>query len=124
MLISMIAAPLNAWVMTLSETSARLRPNITDMLRVSALMFPAFAIIFSSSALLQSMGRGDVSMVMTLSRNAVIAAVYAYLSSYAVASYMWWGMTVTEIAFGLLTLLVAYLFSLRALRRAEVSKQS
>lgn len=123
MALSMLAAPLSAQFMTLSEASARLRPGITDMLRVSALMFPAFALIYASSALLQSMGRGDVSLVMALSRNITIAAVYAFLSSYAVASYMWWGMTVTEIVFGLLTLLVAAVFFMRRSRGAK-GKQS
>ena len=82
---------------------------MTDMLVVCTLFFPAFSLINATSALLQSMGRGTVSLTLTIVRNSAIAAVYASLSVFGVASYMWWGMTVTEIVFGFVTLAVGLL---------------
>lgn len=109
--ITFLIAPYLAELMTLSDDSARLRPSIVEMLTVSILFFPAFSLIFSSAALLQSMGRGLLSLLITVARNFAIAAAYAFLSTYAVASYMWWGMTVVEIAFGIIGITIAvYVF--------------
>ena len=109
--ITFFIAPHLAELMTLSDDSARLRPSIVEMLTVSILFFPAFSLIFSSAALLQSMGHGHLSLLITVARNFAIAAAYAFLSAYAVASYMWWGMTVVEIAFGIIGITIAvYVF--------------
>lgn len=102
-----LLAPHLTELMTLSDDSARLRPYMADMLVVCTLFFPAFSLINASSALMQSMGLGTASLFLTVVRNLFIAAVYAWLSSFRVASYMWWGMTICEIAFGIVTLVVA-----------------
>ena len=107
--LTVVLAPYLTDLMILSDDSARLRPYMTDMLVVCTLFFPAFSLINATSALLQSMGRGTVSLTLTIVRNSAIAAVYASLSVFGVASYMWWGMTVTEIVFGFVTLAVGLL---------------
>lgn len=106
---TLFLAPYLTQFMTLSGDAVRLRPDMVEMLMVCTLFFPAFSLIHSSSSLLQSMGKGTASLMLTVFRNAVIAATYASLSVYGVASYMWWGMTVSEIVFGFITLGVALL---------------
>lgn len=108
--ITFLLAPYIAQLMTLSVDSIRLRSSITEMLIVCTLFFPAFSLIHASSSLLQSMGRGTTSLILTVVRNAAIAVAYAALSIYSIASYMWWGMTICEIVFGIITLFVAILF--------------
>lgn len=107
--ITFVLAPYIAQFMTLSEDSIRLRSSITEMLMVCTLFFPAFSLIHASASLLQSMGHGITSLILTVVRNAAIAMTYAVLSVYSVASYMWWGMTVCEIVFGIMALFVAML---------------
>ena len=107
--ITFLFAPYLAHFMTLSEDSIVLRPSITEMLIVCTLFFPAFSLIHASASLLQSMGHGITSLILTVVRNAAIAVTYAVLSVYSVASYMWWGMTIGEIVFGTIALLVAVL---------------
>lgn len=105
--ITLLIAPYLAELMTLSDDSVRLRSSIIEMLVVCTLFFPAFSLIFSSAALLQSMGHGSLSLLITIARNLAIAVAYASLSAYAIASYMWWGMTVVEVAFGFIGIVVA-----------------
>jgi putative MATE family efflux protein len=114
-----VMAPYLTDLMILSNDSARLRPYMTDMLVVCTLFFPAFSLIHAASALLQSMGRGTVSLLLTIVRNSAIAAVYAFLSTFRVASYMWWGMTVSEIVFGFVTLAAGILI----LRRVSATRK-
>jgi putative MATE family efflux protein len=107
--LTFLLAPYIAQFMTLSEDSIMLRSSIREMLIVCTLFFPAFSLIHASASLLQSMGHGITSLILTVVRNAAIAAIYAVLSVYSVASYMWWGMTIGEIVFGILALLIAIL---------------
>lgn len=115
-ILTYFTAPFMAQAMTLSEDSARLRGPITEMLKVCTLTFPAFSLIHSSAALLQSMGKGMTSLSITVIRNVSIAVVYAVISVGQVASHMWWGFTLTEVAFGFIGLSVAVL-AFRAYRR-------
>ncbi len=107
--ITFLLAPYIAEFMTLSEDSIKLRSSIAEMLIVCTLFFPAFSLIHGSASLLQSMGHGTISLILSLVRNAAIAVSYAVLSVYSIASYMWWGMTICEIIFGFIALLVAVL---------------
>lgn len=107
--ITFLIAPYIAQFMTLSADSIRLRSSITEMLIVCTLFFPAFSLIHASASLLQSMGRGITSLILTVIRNAAIAIAYATLSVYSIASYMWWGMTICEIIFGIIALFIAIL---------------
>ncbi|MGI6472423.1 MAG: MATE family efflux transporter [Candidatus Methanomethylophilaceae archaeon] len=105
--ITYFTAPYMAQIMTLSEDSARLRGPIAEMLKVCTLTFPAFTLVHSSAALLQSMGRGMTSLLVTVVRNLSIAVVYAVISVEQVASHMWWGFTLTEVVFGFVGITVA-----------------
>ena len=107
--ITYFAAPILAEVMTLSEDAMILRDPVRDMLRVCALAFPAFSLVYSSAALLQSMGKGMSSLVITVVRNISIAAVYAVISVGGVISHMWWGFAMTEIIFGFIGITIALL---------------
>ena len=117
-IVTYFTAPYMAQAMTLSEDSARLRGPIAEMLKVCTLTFPAFSLIHSSAALLQSMGKGMTSFSITVIRNVSIAAVYAVISVRQVASHMWWGFTLTEVVFGFVGISVAVI-AFRSYRRRQ-----
>ena len=118
--ITYFAAPYMAQFMTLSEDSARLRGPIAEMLKVCTLTFPAFTLVHSAAAILQSMGKGMISLAITMIRNLSIAVVYAILSVGQIASHMWWGFTLTEVVFGFIGITVAVLAFRVYVRRREV----
>lgn len=117
--ITFFAAPLLAEAMTLSEDAMVLRGPITDMLKVCTLTFPAFSLVHSSAALLQSMGKGFSSLTITVVRNISIAVVYAVISVSGVISHMWWGFAITEIIFGFIGITIALLVFREYRRKRE-----
>lgn len=74
-----IFAPMITRIFTLSEDTKQIVPDITHMLQIIWLFYPSVSGGMLSSALFQGVGKGSYSLIITLIRTLVLAALCAYL---------------------------------------------
>ncbi len=82
---------------TYSEGTQALREGMADMLRVMVLFLPFVAVGFIGSGFFQSLGLGMKSLVSTVIRNVMQVPICLYLATFGALTYLWWGITVSEI---------------------------
>jgi putative MATE family efflux protein len=99
-----------AVIFTYSEDSAHLAPEIAAFLAVMCFFYPFVPPGVMSGAVFQATGRGMASLVMTVLRNLVFIAVFAYLFG-IVLGYgehgVWWGIVAGDILGGTVAFLWA-----------------
>jgi putative MATE family efflux protein len=99
-----------AGIFTYSADSAHLAPEIAAFLAVMCLFYPFIPPGVMSGAIFQATGRGMASLVMTVLRNLVFIAVFAYLFG-IVLGYgehgVWWGIVAGDICGGAVAFLWA-----------------
>jgi Na+-driven multidrug efflux pump len=99
-----------AVIFTYSADSAHLAPEIAAFLAVMCFFYPFIPPGVMSGAVFQATGRGMASLVMTVLRNLVFIAVFAYLFG-IVLGYgehgVWWGIVAGDILGGTVAFLWA-----------------
>lgn len=94
---TLIAAPFIVALFTYSEETTHLAARMVDFLRISAFFMPFITVSFASSGLFQSLGMGVRSLISTLIMNLLRVPICAVLMVFGSLSYLWFGMTVSEV---------------------------
>lgn len=99
-----------AVIFTYSPESAHLAPEIAAFLAVMCFFYPFIPPGVMSGAVFQATGRGMASLVMTILRNLVFIAVFAYLFG-IVLGYgehgVWWGIVAGDVLGGIVSFIWA-----------------
>ncbi len=101
-------APEIAAVFTQAETTARIAPELTRLLRIMTVFYPAVAFGMLSASLFQGAGRGTSALIATLLRSLVLtplfAALLAYVSGWGLSG-VWWGLVAGTVIGSVITFL-------------------
>jgi putative MATE family efflux protein len=95
-----------AVIFTYSPDSAHLAPEITAFLAVMCFFYPFIPPGVMSGSIFQATGRGMASLVMTVLRNLVFIAVFAYLFGIVLGfgeHGVWWGIVAGDILGGIIS---------------------
>lgn len=109
-IITYVFAPQIATIFTYSPDSAHLAPGIAAFLAIMCLFYPFVPPGVMSGAVFQATGKGMTSLVITVLRNLVFIAVFAYLFGIVFGwgeHGVWWGIVAGDILGGT----VAYLWA-------------
>ena len=109
-IITFLFAPQIATIFTYSPESAHLAPGIAAFLAIMCLFYPFVPPGVMSGAIFQATGKGMTSLVITVLRNLVFIAVFAYLFGIVFGwgeHGVWWGIVAGDILGGT----VAYLWA-------------
>ena len=108
--ITYIFAPQIATIFAYSPESAHLAPGIAAFLAIMCLFYPFVPPGVMSGAVFQATGKGMTSLILTVLRNLVFIAVFAYLFGIVLGlgeHGVWWGIVAGDILGGT----VAYLWA-------------
>jgi putative MATE family efflux protein len=78
-IIIQLFAPQLALLFSYSETSANLGPIITEILRILSFFLVAIPIGFSCACVFQGMGKGTISLILTVLRELVLVLVFTLI---------------------------------------------
>jgi len=99
-----------AMIFTYSADSAHLAPEIAAFIAVMCFFYPFIPPGVMSGAVFQATGRGMASLVMTVLRNLVFIAVFAYLFGIVLnfgEHGIWWGIVAGDICGGTISFIWA-----------------
>jgi Na+-driven multidrug efflux pump len=99
-----------ALIFTYSPDSAHLAPEIAAFLAIMCFFYPFIPPGVMSGSVFQATGRGMASLVMTVLRNLVFIAVFAYLFGIVLGfgeHGVWWGIVAGDILGGTIAFLWA-----------------
>jgi putative MATE family efflux protein len=102
-IITYFFAPQIATIFTYSPDSAHLAPGIAAFLAIMCLFYPFVPPGVMSGAVFQATGKGMTSLVITVLRNLVFIAVFAYLFGIVLGwgeHGVWWGIVAGDILGG------------------------
>lgn len=102
-IITFVFAPQIATIFTYSPESAHLAPGIAAFLAIMCLFYPFVPPGVMSGAVFQATGKGMTSLVITVLRNLVFIAVFAYLFGIVFGwgeHGVWWGIVAGDILGG------------------------
>jgi putative MATE family efflux protein len=105
-----------ALIFTYSPESAHLAPEIAAFLAVMCFFYPFIPPGVMSGAVFQATGRGMASLVMTVLRNLVFIAVFAYLFGIVLnfgEHGVWWGIVAGDVLGGIVSFIWARYYILR-----------
>ncbi|UAL07642.1 MAG: MATE family efflux transporter [Candidatus Methanogranum gryphiswaldense] len=97
MVLIYVFAPQICILFSYSDNTIFLREDMVNTLRIMGLFLPFLALGFVSSGFFQSLGLGIKSLISTVIRNIFQVPVCLYLATFGVVTYMWWGVTISEI---------------------------
>jgi putative MATE family efflux protein len=117
-------APQIAAVFTESESTARIASELTRLLRIMTVFYPAVAFGMLSASLFQGAGKGTSALVATLLRSLVMTPLFALLFAYEFGLGLlgvWWGLVTGTVIGSIITFLWAqiYLKSVIDLKQTE-----
>jgi putative MATE family efflux protein len=102
-----------AVIFTYSPDSAHLAPEIAAFLATMCLFYPFVPPGIMSASVFQATGKGLTSLIMTVMRNLVFIAVFAYLIGIVLGfgeHGIWWGIVVGDILGGILSFVWARVY--------------
>ncbi len=100
--VTFAAAPLIVLLFTWSKDASRLVDDLVTFLRIFWLIYPAMAVGMVTASLFQGVGRGTVSLTLTILRTVVFSVPLAWLFGIALdggLAGVWWGMVVANVVF-------------------------
>lgn len=112
-LLTFVLAPWISWVFSYSQASADLAPRITWFLRVICLFYLFLPPGIMSGSIFQGAGRGLTSLALSVIRQVLLVAVFAYLLGVILGFGevgVWWGVVAGDIGGSLIAYLWARLF--------------
>jgi len=111
--LTFILAPWIAWIFSYSQASSHLAPRITDFLRVLCLFYIFLPPGIMSGSIFQGSGRGMTSLMLSVIRQVLLVAVFAYLLAVTLGLGevgVWWGVVAGDIGGSLVAYTWARLF--------------
>ncbi len=106
-------APEIAAVFTQAETAARIAPELTRLMRIMTVFYPAVAFGMLSVSLFQGAGKGTNALIATLLRSLILtplfAALFAYVSGWGLLG-VWWGLVAGTVIGSVITFLWAQIY--------------
>jgi Na+-driven multidrug efflux pump len=106
-------APQIAAVFTQAETAARIAPELTRLLKIMTLFYPAVAFGMLSASLFQGAGKGTSALIATLLRSLVLTPLFALLFAYEFdwgLLGVWWGLVTGTVIGSLITFVWAQFY--------------
>lgn len=122
--LTFVFAPQISTIFAYSAESAHLAPEITVFLRVMCLFYIAAPLGIMAASIFQAVGKGVTSFVLTLIREIVMMAVFAYAFAITLGwgeTGVWWGIAVGQIAGSVVAYLWARGYIRNLLRRVVPS---
>ncbi|MDY9926208.1 MATE family efflux transporter [Methanosarcina sp.] len=116
-----IFAPDIAAAFTQAEDTALIAPELTRLLKIMTVFYPAVAFGMLSASLFQGAGKGTSALVATLLRSLVLTPLFALLFAYEFGWGLlgvWWGLVMGTVIGSLVTFVWAQ-FYLRCMIKAE-----
>jgi putative MATE family efflux protein len=102
-----------AALFTGAETAVRIAPELTGLLKIMTVFYPAVAFGMLSASLFQGAGKGTSAFIATLLRSLVLTPFFAVLFAYEFdwgLSGVWWGLVAGTVIGSMLTFLWAQLY--------------
>ncbi|MCC4770938.1 MATE family efflux transporter [Methanosarcina sp. DH2] len=116
-----IFAPDIAAAFTQAEDTALIAPELTRLLKIMTVFYPAVAFGMLSASLFQGAGKGTSALVATLLRSLVLTPLFALLFAYEFGWGLlgvWWGLVMGTVIGSLVTFVWAQ-FYLRCMIKTE-----
>ncbi len=104
-----------ATIFAYSSQSAFMAPSIAAFLQVMCLFFIMVPLGITASSIFQSMGKGMISLALTVIREVIFISVFAYLFAFTLglgSKGVWWGIVVG----GAIGCVIAYLWAYRYIK--------
>ncbi|MHB8103592.1 MAG: MATE family efflux transporter [Methanosarcina sp.] len=114
-------APGIAAVFTSTESAAHIAPELTRLLKIMAVFYPAVAFGMLSTSIFQGAGKGTSALITTLLRSLVMTPLFSLLFAYEFGWGLlgvWWGLVTGTVIGSLITFLWAQMY-LRCLVNAR-----
>lgn len=106
-------APKIASLFTEAETAVHIAPELTGLLKIMTVFYPAVAFGMLSASLFQGAGKGTSAFIATLLRSLVLTPFFAVLFAYEFdwgLSGVWWGLVAGTVIGSMLTFLWAQVY--------------
>nr|WP_048181152.1 MATE family efflux transporter [Methanosarcina siciliae] len=116
-----VFAPQITAVFTQAETAARIAPELTRLLKIMTVFYPAVTFGMLSASLFQGAGKGTSALIATLLRSLVLTPLFAVLFAYELGwglPGVWWGLVTGTVIGSLITFAWAQVY-LRCMIKAE-----
>ena len=98
-----LSAGLLASVFTVSDDLAYLHDDMTLMLYFFALFLPVMSLVYTGSALMQSIDKATGGMLNSLARNIILSGSFVIATmTFGTLTSLWWGMAISEILGGVM----------------------
>ena len=114
-----VFAPYISMLFTYSSRSAYLAPSIASFLQVMCLFFLALPLGIMSSSSFQGVGKGTISLILTVLREVVFVIVIAYIFSILLGwgeNGVWWGIVTGNLLGGIVAYTAARIYIKRLQR--------
>ncbi len=90
-------------VFTVSDDLAYLHDDMTQMLYFFALFLPVMSLVYTGSALMQSIDKATGGMMNSLARNIILSLTFVVATlTFGTLTSLWWGMAFSEILGGVM----------------------
>lgn len=106
-------APKIAALFTEAETAVHIAPELTGLLKIMTVFYPAVVFGMLSASLFQGAGKGTSAFIATLLRSLVLTPFFAVLFAYEFdwgLSGVWWGLVAGTVIGSMLTFLWAQVY--------------
>ena len=118
-----IFAPEIAAVFTQTEDAARIAPELTRLLKIMTVFYPAVAFGMLSASFFQGAGKGTSALIATLLRSLIMTPLFALIFAFGLnwgLSGVWWGLVAGTVIGSLITFIWAHTY-LKCLIRTDMS---
>ncbi|WP_410507351.1 MATE family efflux transporter [Methanosarcina hadiensis] len=119
-------APEIAAVFTEAENTARIAPELTELLKIMTIFYPAVAFGMLSASLFQGAGKGTSALIATLLRSLVLTLFCSLLFAYGLGwglTGIWWGLVTGTVIGSLIAFLWVQIY-LRCMIKAGKSGEA
>ncbi len=121
-----IFAPDIADAFTQAENTARIAPELTRLLKIMTVFYPAVAFGMLSASLFQGAGKGTSALIATLLRSLILTPVFAMLFAHTFGwglPGVWWGLVMGTVVGSLITFVWAQVYLRRMIKLGETGEK-
>jgi putative MATE family efflux protein len=108
-----IFAPDIAAAFTQAQNTAQIAPELTRLLKIMTVFYPAVAFGMLSASLFQGAGKGTSALIATLLRSLILTPIFALLFAYTLGWGLlgvWWGLVLGTVIGSLITFVWAHVY--------------
>ena len=120
-----IFAPDIAAAFTQAENTAQIAPELTRLLKIMTVFYPAVAFGMLSASLFQGAGKGTSALIATLLRSLILTPIFALLFAYTFGWGLlgvWWGLVVGTVIGSLITFAWAQVYLRCVIKAGKTGK--